>query len=293
MQRRSFLLGSLSSLLGASSVWGESASLPTLARTPKMPVMFVGHGSPMNAITPNTFHRTWQKIGKTLPQPSAILVISAHWRSHNGTVVMATPEPETIHDFGGFPDKLFAQQYPSPGSPQAAQLTFDLLKKNAALHAKVDYEQGLDHGTWSVLLPMFPKANIPVFQVSIDYDKPAAYHYRVGQQLAALRERGVLIIGSGNLVHNLWIEDQSNEKPYDWAQDFDAQATRALQSHNDKALIQLSQNPNLTPLAHPSLEHFWPLFYVLGAKNTQDNIQFFNQGYDGSAISMRSVIFSA
>lgn len=300
MQRRDFLRASSLVALSLSPMLaqalGTSTDLKELPQTPKMPVLFVGHGSPMNAIEDNTFRQNWQKIGKELPKPTAILMVSAHWLSDGHTAIMATSQPETIHDFGGFPEKLFAQQYPAHGSPQTAKLAAELLKKPLADGTQVktafDLRQGYDHGTWSVLLPMFPQANIPVFQISIDYFKPASYHYALGQQLAALRERGVLIMGSGNIVHNLEAERLASSKPYDWNQAVDQKIAQLLQKHDDQALIQFADNDKLIKLAHPTVDHLWPLFYALGAKHENDSVRFFNAAYAGSAISMRSVIFS-
>lgn len=300
MHRRDFLRTSSLLALGLSPLVAKSLenepALKDLPHTPKMPVLFVGHGSPMNAIEQNSFHQTWQKIGKELPKPAAILMVSAHWLSDGNTAIMATNKPETIHDFGGFPDELFAQQYPANGSPQAAKLAAELLKKPLAngmqIKTAFDMRQGYDHGTWSVLLPMFPQANIPVLQLSIDYFKPAAYHYAVGQQLAALRERGVLIMGSGNIVHNLEAPSLESGKPYDWNTDVDHTIAAFLQKHDDQGLIKFAQQDKLVKLAHPTLDHLWPLFYALGAKSDKDQVRFFNAAYSGSAISMRSVIFS-
>ena len=300
MQRRDFLRASSLVALSLSPMLakalGTQVDLNELPQTPKMPVLFVGHGSPMNAIENNAFRQTWQKIGKELPKPKAILMVSAHWLSDGNTAIMATQKPETIHDFGGFSEELFAQQYPANGSPQVAQLAAELLKQPLAdgSHVKTafDLRQGYDHGTWSVLLPMFPQANIPVFQISIDYFKPAAYHYALGKQLAALRERGVLIMGSGNIVHNLKAEALDSGKPYAWNQAVDQKIAHLLQKHDDQALIQFADKDKLIKLAHPTVDHLWPLFYALGAKREDDQVRFFNAAYSGSAISMRSVIFS-
>jgi len=211
VNRRKFILSSgallstsISGILSAATTQGQT----NLPRTEKMPVLFVGHGSPMNAIRDNSFSRTWRDIGERLPTPNAILVISAHWLSSGNTQVMATPVPKTIYDFGGFPQELFDQKYPAPGSLAAANLTYELLQEQTHsgfnIKPELEHERGLDHGTWSVLNVMYPKADIPVFQLSIDYDQPAAYHYDIGRQLAELRSRGVMIMGSGNIIHNLF-----------------------------------------------------------------------------------------
>ncbi|MEY3450939.1 MAG: hypothetical protein RL711_764, partial [Bacteroidota bacterium] len=183
-----------------------------------MPAMFVGHGSPMNAIERNAFSKTWQVEASKLPHPKAILCISAHWYTR-GTFVAISPTPETIHDFGGFPKALFDVQYPAPGAPDLAHFTKDLI---TSAKVQEDSEWGLDHGTWSILAQMYPMADIPVYQLSIDYTKPAAYHYQIGKELLALRQKGVLIIGSGNIVHNLGMLNFSQpDAAYDWALEFD------------------------------------------------------------------------
>lgn len=296
MNRRQFVVSS--SALLATSVSdimtsvnaGQSSALPV---TSKMPVLFVGHGSPMNAITQNRYHQTWRELGESLPRPSAILVISAHWRSIGVTRIMNNPEPETIHDFFGFPDELYEQLYSAPGSPQAAKLTSEVLIQDDLMTEMAD-EQGLDHGSWSVLLAMYPKANIPVFQLSIDYQKPASFHYRLGRKLAELRRRGVLIIGSGNMIHNLRARRRSSDQPYDWALELENEWVGAIEDHNDQPVIDAPVSRNqLMKLAHPTLEHFYPLLYTLGAKDKNDQVEFFNQGFTGSSISMRSVVYSA
>ena len=299
MGRRKFIVNS-SVLFGTSMISRLSAATLQLdlPHTVKMPVLFVGHGSPMNAILKNRYHQEWQNLGKRLPTPSAILVVSAHWRSLGRTQVMATAAPETIHDFGGFPEKLFDQQYPAKGYLAASELAYELLQgrrhSGLQINSELDHEQGLDHGTWSVLLAMYPEANIPVFQVSIDIEKPADYHYAIGQHLAALRERGVMIMGSGNLVHNLRAPDIPDRKPYDWGLELESRLSEAIADHNDKPLIDASKmQPKLMQLAHPTLEHFYPLLYALGAKSKQDKVEFFNTDFASSAIAMRSVLYSA
>lgn len=299
MNRRQFIIRS-GVLLGTSmsTLFAEAIAQQSLPKTPKMPVLFIGHGSPMNAIQNNRYHQSWNKLGQQLPSPSAILVVSAHWLNYGTTQVMATPEPETINDFGGFPQALFDKQYPAKGSLETAELTQKLLQGRSQsgfqLTSELEHERGLDHGTWSVLAAMYPDANIPVLQLSIDYEKPAAYHYDIGRQLAALRERGVLIIGSGNIVHNLRAPRMANRKPYDWGLELDSQLGSAMADHNDKPLIDApTKQAKIMELAHPTLEHYLPLLYTLGAKSKQDKVEFFNTDFASSAISMRSVIYSA
>ncbi|HEX5171899.1 MAG TPA: 4,5-DOPA dioxygenase extradiol, partial [Cyclobacteriaceae bacterium] len=202
-------MSSLSSLM--NDLAGEKASVD------KAPLLFVGHGNPMNAIERNEFHRSWEELGRRLPRPRAILTISAHWLT-KGTYVTAMERPRTIHDFGGFPPELYEQEYPAPGAPEYADLT---RKAVALTSVQSDFEWGLDHGTWSFLLPMYPEADIPVFQLSLDYYKPMMYHYELAKQLSALREKGVMVIGSGNIVHNLRMVQFHNPIPYDWAVEFD------------------------------------------------------------------------
>lgn len=299
MNRRNFIINS-SVLLGAcmSNILSAATAQQDLPHTPEMPVLFIGHGSPMNAIVKNRYHQQWQRLGQRLPTPAAILVISAHWRSLGRTQVMATQNPETIHDFGGFPEQLYEQQYPAQGLMAASQMTHELLQGQSQsgyqLNAQLEHDQGLDHGTWSVLIAMYPEANIPVFQVSIDIEKPAAYHYDIGLKLSALRERGVMIMGSGNLVHNLRAARMPDSKPYDWGLELESRLSEAMASHNDKALIDAPEKQlALMRLAHPTLEHYLPLLYTLGAKNNRDKVEFFNTDFASSAIAMRSVLYSA
>ena len=298
MNRRQFIISSAALLsTSMSTLLSAATAKQELPRTAKMPVLFIGHGSPMNAIDKNRYHLKWQTLGETLPTPSAVLVVSAHWLSRGTTQVMASPNPKTIHDFGGFPQALFDQQYPAKGSMAASELTHELLQGRSQsgfqLTSQLEHERGLDHGTWSVLLAMYPQANTPVFQLSIDYEKPAAYHYDIGRQLAALRERGVLIMGSGNVVHNLYAPRLANKQPYDWGLDLDSQLAKAMADHNDKPLIDAPvKQEKLMSLAHPTLEHYYPLLYALGAKSQKDEVTFFNTDFASSAVSMRSVIYS-
>lgn len=263
-----------------------------LAPSERMPVLFVGHGNPMNAIEDNVYSRKWQEIGKKLPRPQAILSISAHWLT-KGTKVTTNLKPKTIHDFGGFPKKLFDQQYPAPGSTDMALLAQKLVNHT---HVEGDDSWGLDHGTWSVLLPMFPAADIPVFQLSLDYNQPMSYHYQIGKELAKLRDKGVLIIGSGNIVHNLGQIDWSgnNAKPYDWALEFDAKFKNWMDKGDHKSAINYQQLLGRTAtMAHPSYDHLLPLFYILGLQQQGEHITYFNDRFDMGSISMRSLIISA
>lgn len=295
MHRRTLIkaggLFTLAQISGMSTLSALEALGKTLAPSDRLPVMFVGHGNPMNAIEDNVFHRTWQEIGKKLPRPQAILCISAHWLT-KGTKVASMAHPKTIHDFGGFPKKLFDQQYPAPGSPEYAKLTADLVKYT---HVQQDEGWGLDHGTWSVLLPMYPLADIPVFQLSLDYDQPMTYHYEIGKQLSKLREKGVLIIGSGNLVHNLAKVDFSGTAfVYDWAREFDAKFTDWMLKGDHASILNYQKLLGTTAtMAHPTYDHLLPLFYILGLQQKNEKITFFNDQFDASSISMRSMVIQA
>ncbi len=230
-------------------------------------------------------------MGKTLPRPQAILSISAHWIT-TGTKVTAMSKPKTIHDFGGFPKKLFDQEYPAPGSPELAQLTKEMVTYS---HIQTDESWGLDHGTWSVLLPMYPAADIPVYQLSLDYDQPPAYHYEIGKQLSKLRDKGVLIIGSGNLVHNLREIDWSGgNKVYDWAREFDSKFTEWMNKGDHASILNYQKIlGNTATMAHPSYDHLLPLFYILGLQQKNEHITYFNDQFDMASISMRSMVIKA
>jgi 4,5-DOPA dioxygenase extradiol len=264
-----------------------NAAFSDLPATPRMPTLFVGHGSPMNAITDNAYSRQWHKVGESLPIPSAILCVSAHWMTRGTTLVHVGAHPKTIHDFGGFPQELFDQQYPAPGAPDFAHAAIELVRSS---HLKGDTEWGLDHGAWSVLLKMFPKADIPVFQLSLDLGKPPSDHYALAQELKPLREKGVLIVGSGNLVHNLMALVRGATVAYDWAEDFDARATDAIGRRDFAALAKPQSLAGSLPLAHPTLEHYLPVLFPLGVADDKDELSFFNTGIDMGSISMRSFV---
>ncbi len=258
-----------------------------LSASPRMPLMFVGHGNPMNAIADNAFTKSWREMGRRLPRPKAVLSISAHWLTRNATKVTAMEKPRTIHDFGGFPEELYEQQYPAPGAPAFAQQT---KQRVAAPEVALDYDWGLDHGTWSVLLPMLPLAEIPVYQLSIDYHQPPEFHYELGRQLKPLREKGVLVIGSGNIVHNLMAMRMEGE-PYDWALEFDRAIGAWLEDGNHRAIVGFRDLGALAAIAHPTHDHFLPLLYVLGLVDKSDKHEFFTTGIDLSSVSMRSVLY--
>lgn len=259
----------------------------SFASSEQMPVLFVGHGNPMNAITDNPYRRTWEALGQQLPVPKAILCVSAHWLTY-GTAVTMTEQPETIHDFGGFPAELFAQQYPAPGAVDYARMTIEAIT-STPVHE--DYEWGLDHGAWSVLKPMFPEARIPVFQMSIDWGKPPRFHYDLAKELAVLRRKGVLIVGSGNMVHNLRMMRMQGA-PYDFAQEFDAYVTKQINENQPENLIDLRSIQSLSALAHPSIDHYLPLLYAIGLRDEKDEVLYFNEAFDLGSVSMRSLILS-
>jgi 4,5-DOPA dioxygenase extradiol len=265
-----------------------SSSQPDFAESgERMPVLFVGHGSPMNAIEDNAFGRAWAEVGQRLPRPQAILCVSAHWETA-GTQVTAMARPRTIHDFGGFPPQLYAQQYPAPGAPELAQLVQATIKDT---RVDLDLRWGLDHGTWSVLLRMFPQADIPVVQLSLDRTQPPAYHYALGRALAPLRRRGVLIMGSGNIVHNLravCFEDEDGA--YDWATEFDETLRRLITAGDHAAIIAYDRLGKSAGLSIPTNEHFLPLLYVLGAQEKGEAVRFFNDKITYCSLSMRGVL---
>lgn len=255
----------------------------------KMPVLFIGHGSPMNGIEDNAFSKIWVKLGTEIPKPKAVLVVSAHWLT-NGTHITAMEAPKTIHDFGGFPQALFDVQYPAPGSPELALETSKLITSTSV---GLDHDWGLDHGTWTVVRHMYPNADIPVLQLSIDYSKPPQYHYDLAKELAALRKKGVLIIGSGNMVHNLrmvaWDKLDEPEFGYDWAQEINQVFKEKIVSGDVQSLIQYERLGSAAQLAIPTPDHYYPLLYTLGLQDKTDAIDFFNDKAVGGSLTMTSV----
>lgn len=255
----------------------------------KMPVLFIGHGSPMNAIEDNIFSKCWQRMGKEIPTPKAVVVVSAHWLT-KGTMVTAMPNPKTIHDFGGFPQALFDVQYQAPGSPELATEIQKLITNPAV---ELDHDWGLDHGTWSVVKHMYPDADIPVLQLSIDYYKPAAYHYELAKQLLSLRKKGVLIIGSGNMVHNLrmvaWDKLNEPEYGFDWALEMNDVFKYKISNGFHKELIQYEKLHKAATLAIPTPDHYYPLLYILALQTDNDKVEFFNDKAVGGSLTMTSV----
>lgn len=252
----------------------------------RMPALFIGHGNPMNAITENIYRDTWLALGKTLPRPKAILMVSAHWQTH-GTQVCLAAKPETIHDFGGFPAALFEQRYPAPGAPSHAETIRRLYPDGLVAGS---HEWGLDHGAWTVLQSLFPAADVPVFQLSLNVDLDFAGHFAFAKQLASLREQGVMIIGSGNIVHNLrMLSSQGNTAA--WALEFDQYVKTALESGNDEALMHIERAGNSYKLAVPTDEHYLPLLYIAAVRAEDEQPYFLTESFDLGTLSMRSVAY--
>ncbi len=285
MERRKFIT---TSVLASAALMSLNKFTKAFEEEPGVekntPLFFIGHGSPMNAIEDNVFSQEWKKQAATLEKPKAILCISAHWET-KGTQVTAMKNPQTIHDFGGFPEELFNAQYPAPGSPEYAKEIIENIKKTTVAE---DHEWGLDHGTWSVLKPMFPTADIPAMQLSIDYTKDLQYHYDLAKELAFLRKKGVMIMGSGNIVHNL-AQAVWSDKAYDWTIEFDTKIKEAIDSGDHKKIIDYKNFGSSALLSVPTNEHFLPLIYILGLKNENENISYFNEVNTMGSISMRSL----
>lgn len=252
-----------------------------------MPAIFFGHGNPMNALLLNDYTKGWAAIGSNIPRPKAILSVSAHWYI-SGTEITAMPTPQTIHDFGGFVQELYEIEYPAPGDPELAHRVQTLL---ASTFVKRDQEWGLDHGTWSVLRHVFPKADIPVVQLSIDETQPAAFHYEIGKRLSPLRDEGILIIGSGNLVHNLhaYAWGRHSVEPFDWAVRFEKKARELLLADNNSPLINYETLGADAMLSIPTPDHYLPLLYVISLRREGEPVSFPVEGIDGGSVSMLTV----
>jgi 4,5-DOPA dioxygenase extradiol len=261
----------------------------SLKSTDKFPVLFIGHGSPMNAIEENEFVAGWRNVGKTIPGPNAILCVSAHWETR-GTFVTAMEKPKTIHDFGGFPSKLFEVQYPAPGSQELAKETKSLIKKT---EVGLDEKWGLDHGCWSVVKHLYPDADIPVIQLSLDYFQSPQYHYDLSKELSSLRKKGVLIIGSGNMVHNLgmvsWEKIDEPGYGFDWAIEANEKMKKFILSNDHKSLIDYKQQGSAFNLAIPTPDHFLPLLYSLALKEENEKIEVFNDKAVAGSLTMTSI----
>jgi 4,5-DOPA dioxygenase extradiol len=262
----------------------KNSSLPV-----KMPVLFLGHGSPMNAIEENEFVRGFREVGKTLPRPAAILCVSAHWET-NGTLVTAMEKPPTIHDFGGFPRELFEVQYPAPGSPELAAETKKLVTMT---EVGLDRKWGLDHGCWSVVKHLYPEADVPVIQMSLDYTRDAQYHYDLARELSALRRKGILVIGSGNMVHNLrmvaWDRLNDEGYGYDWAVEAGDKMKNFILSGDHQQLLNYKSQGKAFELAVPTPEHYLPLLYALALKEENEKVELFNDKTVAGSLTMTSV----
>jgi len=295
MQRKEFLFSlgilpfaAMAMKLGTfSNLWDNGTS------TDPMPVLFLGHGSPMNAIEENEFVEGFRKVAQQMQRPKAILCISAHWETQ-GTFVTAMPQPKTIHDFGGFPQALFEVQYPAPGSPELAD---ELSKAGLSHHIALDHSWGLDHGAWSVIKHLYPKADVPVLQLSLDASMTPQQHYDLARELAYLRRKGVLIVGSGNMVHNLgrvaW--NRLNEVGYafDWALEASKKMKQCIIDQNHAPLIDFRKQGSAFDLAIPTAEHYLPLLYVLAMQGKSEHISLFNDKAVAGALTMTSVLVNS
>ncbi|HAR38943.1 MAG: 4,5-DOPA dioxygenase extradiol [Bacteroidetes bacterium GWD2_45_23] len=261
-------------------------------RTDRMPVLFLGHGSPMNAIEENMFVASFRELGHSLPKPQLILCVSAHWET-KGTFVTAMSSPETIHDFGGFPRELYEVQYPAPGSPEWASKAKKIITKT---EVELDYNWGLDHGAWSVIKHLYPQADVPVIQMSIDYTKPSQYHYDLAKEIGELSRKGVLIVGSGNMVHNLRLADfrrlSGDPYGYDWAIEANELMKSYILDDDHQSLIQYRKQGAAFDLAIPTPEHYLPLIYALALKEKNDEITLFNDEPVGGSLTMTSVLIT-
>jgi 4,5-DOPA dioxygenase extradiol len=262
-----------------------------------LPALFIGHGSPMNAVEDNEFRRGWADVARGLPRPEAVLCVSAHWET-TGVSVTAAERPVTIHDFFGFPDELFAIRYPAPGSPALARTIAGMLgdagqSGTGDVQVALDGERGLDHGAWSVLLAMYPDADVPVVQLGLDTSRPASFHYALARELAPLRRDGVLILGSGDIVHNLRVMDYRRPDGYDWAVRFDDEVRRRILARDHDALVDYPALGHDARLAVPTPEHYLPLLYVLAVRGAGDEVTFFNDRVVMGSVSMTSLAISS
>ncbi len=292
MQRKSFikLLTGATIMTGINTLSGFKAFTDSLENQEHlMPVLFVGHGSPMNGIEDTEFSRRWSSMANEIPVPKAVLVVSAHWFTH-GTHITAMDFPKTIHDFGGFPKELFEVQYPAPGNPTLAKETASLIHSTTV---GLDHDWGLDHGTWTIVRHMYPLANIPVLQLSIDYTKDAKYHYELSKEIYQLRKKGVLIIGSGNLVHNLrmvaWDKLNVSDYSYDWAKAINNTFKELITAGSHDRLIDYKALGKEALMAIPTPEHYLPLIYTLGLQGKNEGVSFFNDKAVGGSLTMTSV----
>ena len=290
MQRKQFIqsiIGGGLTMTGLAAFKNFTSSLPADGKL--MPVLFVGHGSPMNGIEDNEFSSRWNRMAREIPVPKAVLVVSAHWFT-KGTQITAMDFPKTIHDFGGFPQELFDVRYPAPGNTILARETVDIIK---SAKVELDHDWGLDHGTWTVVRHMYPEANIPVLQLSIDYSKGPQYHYDLGKELYELRKKGVLIIGSGNMVHNLrmvaWDKMDTDNYGFDWAIQMNDTFKNLISNKDHQPLINYESFGTAGRLAIPTPEHYLPLLYTLALQSEADQVTFFNDKAVAGSLTMTSV----
>jgi 4,5-DOPA dioxygenase extradiol len=290
MERKQFIQAMASGVAGITTLSAFNKFTRELKEEDGvMPVLFVGHGSPMNGIEDNAFSRRWKELAASIPTPKAVVVVSAHWLSR-GTRITAMDFPKTIHDFGGFPQELFDVQYKAPGNPELAKETASLIQSTAV---ELDHDWGLDHGTWTIVRHMYPEATIPVLQLSIDATKGPQYHFDLAKELYVLRKKGALIIGSGNMVHNLrmvaWDKLNTDAYGYDWALELNDTFKQLIADGNFKPLINYESLGTAAKLAIPTPEHYLPLLYSLGLKGDKDSISFFNDKAVGGSLTMTSV----
>jgi 4,5-DOPA dioxygenase extradiol len=288
MKRKDFLktLGVLPFMTSNMNLHELKNISDNFPKSEKMPVVFIGHGSPMNALADNAFTDSLALLGKNIERPKAILVISAHWLTMNKTYISVNPFPKTIYDFGGFPEELYKVKYEPKGSPEFAK---EVIKEVKSIGILEEHQMGLDHGAWSVLRHIYPAADIPTFQMSIDYSKPAQYHFELAKELQNLRNKGVLILSSGNIVHNLrqvkWGE--TNPQPFDWAVEFDAIVENKLNQGKFADLADFKTFGNIGSMAHPSIDHYLPMVYSVGLINPKEEIKYTYEGLEMGSISMR------
>jgi 4,5-DOPA dioxygenase extradiol len=298
MERKQFIQSIIYGGIGMTSLSAFNRFTAELQEQDQtMPVLFIGHGSPMNGIEHNEFSNYWKQLAKEIPTPKAVLVISAHWLT-KGTKITAMDKPQTIHDFGGFPQELFAVQYPAPGDAALARETKSVITSTSV---ELDHDWGLDHGTWTIVRHMYPDASIPVLQLSIDYAKGPQYHYKLAKELSALRKKGVLIFGSGNMVHNLRmvhmpsrnIDDFNKEYGYDWAVEMNEIFKKTILDGDHQALVNYEKLHAAARLAIPSPDHYYPLLYTLGLQDEADVPTIFNDKLLAGSLSMTSVKIAA
>jgi 4,5-DOPA dioxygenase extradiol len=291
MNRRNFISALTVAPLGLSAMDLRDLKnvSDSFSASDRMPALFIGHGSPMNGIENNDFSKIWQELPRQFPKPAAVLCISAHWLTR-GTAITAMDHPKTIHDFGGFPDALYQVQYPAPGNAVLALETAQLIKKT---EVGLDHDWGLDHGAWTVIRHMYPDANIPVLQLSIDYHKPASYHYELAKELTVLRSKGVLIIGSGNMVHNLrmvaWDKMNTPNYGFDWAIEMNTLFKQKIADADHASLLKYESLHKAATLAIPTPDHYWPLIYTLGLQQAKEEVNFFNDSLVAGSLTMTSV----